>query len=240
MGEKLNRIILVIFFGLVICYVSTIRSYASTHNSQACEYPEFPIVSDPICNKTVLLYEMVSEIELVDDEIVKFIDENSDEIDLNLAIDAFFKQTVLFPSCQRRRKQVVNYLISKNANVSHQDELGYSSLMSCAEKNYTEIMLMLLSQRADIIDDQDEDGLTALNYAARNDNRDAMLILINIGANVQPALIDEKVSKETKSFIVTTRRAYLWSRARSMVQNFLSIFTQSSQRKVEIEFDADV
>ena len=197
--------------------------------------------SRSLIEKTITLFDMSSTSPALvnDEQIIEFIEKNSEEIDLNLEIDEYFKQTVLFPSCQRRRKDLVDYLITKNADVKHQDEFGFSSLMTSAEKNYAEIMLSLLARRGDIIEDQDEDGNTALTFAARTDSRDALLILINIGADVQSALKDELVSQETKKFITKTKRNYLWLRVRKVIFNFWSSLTRSSRKIIDIEVDSD-
>ena len=91
--------------------------------------------------------------------------------------------TPLIAAAIRGDVEQVKALLSQGANVSEQDQYGWTALQVGAAYGYKEIVDLLLSNRADpnVTNDQ---GRSALMYAAAFGHCEAVEALINAGADV--------------------------------------------------------
>lgn len=79
--------------------------------------------------------------------------------------------------------ELIEYLISKGAEVDSHDVLGLTPLHWSASRNNRKAAEVLLSKRADI-NSRERNGLTPLHMAAFNGHRDMMDLLLSRGASI--------------------------------------------------------
>jgi len=88
----------------------------------------------------------------------------------------------LFLAVSLGKEDMVEYLLSKGANVNGRNVEGLRPLHVAALKNRTRIAGILLSKGA-AVNAQDNDGETPLHYAVGNDSRDMADLLLAHGAS---------------------------------------------------------
>ena len=106
-----------------------------------------------------------------------------DEIDINSQED--FGSTALHAAANSGKKDIVEFLISKGANVDAKDAYyGVTPLYYAAMHNYEDIADLLLAKGADVNAKEEDGHYTLLYYAIWDNSKDAIKLLISKGANV--------------------------------------------------------
>lgn len=95
------------------------------------------------------------------------------------------ERTALHLACAAGHQEVVQYLISKKADVNHTDEEGWSPLHSCASKGDDALVGLLLETKANP-NAVTSSKATALHYAASKGHLSVVQLLIEGGASKNP------------------------------------------------------
>lgn len=90
--------------------------------------------------------------------------------------------TALRAACYHNNLEMVHYLITHGANPHQARKGNYSNLMLCAGRQYPLIVKYLLDEAKCDINEQDENGQTALYYAVRSGSVEMTQILLEHGA----------------------------------------------------------
>ncbi len=97
--------------------------------------------------------------------------------------DADLGTTALALASNRGYANIVQYLLSKGANVSTVDNSGKTALIMAASNGHVDAMKILLAHGIDI-NAQDRSGRTALMDAVYNGRAEAVQLLLSYKANV--------------------------------------------------------
>ena len=97
--------------------------------------------------------------------------------------------TLLHVASYNGKKSVVEFLISKNANVNEKNDRGNPSLHLAAIGGYTDVIEILLENGADI-NAQDNWGISAIRLAVIRGNNEVVSMLANKGADVNEQNIE--------------------------------------------------
>ncbi len=106
-----------------------------------------------------------------------------DGIDINSQDDYCYGWTALCAAANSGKKEIVEFLISKGANVDAKGGIGGTPLYYAASHNYEDIVDLLLAKGANV-NAKNEGGYILLNYAIWDHSKDAVKLLISKGANV--------------------------------------------------------
>ena len=108
------------------------------------------------------------------------------------------------------RRPLCSLLLGKGIKINYTDLNGISPMMESINKGYIYIMNMLIKYGGDVNLVNHNDGNTALHYAIKNKNKDALFTLLGKGNcdfsiknknNETPVQLAEKISSETNSDI---------------------------------------
>ncbi|ETW03648.1 hypothetical protein H310_05045 [Aphanomyces invadans] len=119
----------------------------------------------------------------VDIEVVQCLVEANSDFE-NACTDEYSAETVLITAVISSSVSVVNYLLSKGANIHAKNKDGQTPLIAAAMHNKVKMIKLLLEHNA-VVDEMDKEGSTALMKAVINLNHDATELLIENGANLQ-------------------------------------------------------
>ena len=111
-------------------------------------------------------------------QIVKYLIENR-KVDLNTK--GYFERTPLHKACENGYLPIVDYLISKGANIEAKDKEGKTPLHYACSNNHSLIVGYLISKGANI-EAMDENGRTPLHHASYSSKIDIVKFLISKGA----------------------------------------------------------
>jgi len=88
------------------------------------------------------------------------------EVNVN-AIGGFFRRTALHFATEEGHKEIVELLITHNADLNKRTSNGWTALHFAAEEGHKEIAELLIAKGADVNAKDEEDG-TALDWAIRH------------------------------------------------------------------------
>ena len=91
--------------------------------------------------------------------------------------------TPLISASNLGNKDLIKFLLSKDANINDKNNKGLSALILASEKDYKEIVELLLEKGANV-NDKDDNNWTALIFAVTNKNLEVVKLLLEKGANV--------------------------------------------------------
>ncbi len=95
--------------------------------------------------------------------------------------------TALHLACHNDSLSVVENLVKKGASVTAKNSEGTIPIMFAASNKRHDILKFLLDIDSSLVNEQDDDGDTALNYAAKAKSIECVRLLVDIGANIEIA-----------------------------------------------------
>lgn len=97
------------------------------------------------------------------------------------------QQTPLMRSIFMGSSYYCEALLKAGAKSDEQDQFGKTALMMACEEGSIELLDLILRYQRVNLEAKDQDGTTALTYAAINDHQEVVEALINWGANIDAA-----------------------------------------------------
>ena len=139
-----------------------------------------------------------------DNEIAKVKDYLSKYPTLVKAVTSdFLKETALAISSFNGKKEIAEMLLQKGADPNVYDDMGIAPIIGAARQNQSEIIEMLIKNKANVNISSKNGEETALHYAAEYNSGDAAKILLANGADKNAKNSSGKtpldVAKEKKS-----------------------------------------
>ncbi len=98
---------------------------------------------------------------------------------------SYNKMTPLIFASKEGFTNIVKKLLAADVNVNAKETYGRTALMFAAEKGYNEIVEALINKDATTVSQKDQNGFTALIYAARGDNLETVKILSQRGSDIK-------------------------------------------------------
>jgi len=159
--------------------------------------PRFPQSLTPILFFLILLSAVYSPLRLHAENLNEILltaaetgelSAVDEALELGATIDYPHKEsgwTALMLSSYYGKKNVVNFLLSKGAEVDARDKVGQTALMAAvsSEKPDMEIIHLLLKHNASVDLQRRKDGWTALMLAVQSDHAAIVKVLLNRKAN---------------------------------------------------------
>jgi ankyrin repeat protein len=133
--------------------------------------------------------------ELSDNTAIQII-MNTKDLDLELQEEST-GNTVIMKACLCKKRRLVEFLLSKDVNLEHQNNDGCTALMLACQSEYgskwrhEEIVIMLLDKGA-AINKMSKDGSNALKFAIESGNKEVVAILLERGADTEYGLNSSK------------------------------------------------
>ncbi|XP_062515276.1 ankyrin repeat domain-containing protein 17-like [Corticium candelabrum] len=89
---------------------------------------------------------------------------------VNVNARCLYGETILTLACRKKKKEIVELLLAKSADVNETNETGWTSLITAAEKGCEEIIDVLVKVEGINVMKKERYGKTAIHYAARNNH----------------------------------------------------------------------
>ncbi len=123
-----------------------------------------------------------------DVNLVRTLIENGTDVD---SIEDSYSKTALHRAAMSGHRDVVEFLLTKGADIDAKDYSVASPLHRAAEKGHKEVAELLIAKGADV-NAKNNDGQTPLHYAAASGRKDIAELLIAKGADVNAKNDDDQ------------------------------------------------
>jgi len=140
------------------------------------------VVVPTVCKPEILSFCLVGKIKLLQDAL------EADPIMVNLGSEKRgFMPLQVATIAQRNYEQIIDVLMAAGADLKIPNKVGQTAFHTAADKDNDASLIKLLSLEGakEAMDLQDEDGHTALHYAAWSGKAAPVLALLRAGANTE-------------------------------------------------------